>query len=120
MKNRLITAIAHGLRIPLIPLIALLPLLENEDDTQKRTEIIQILEKNATRIASIIQTLLHFNDLGSPYRVEDESEINLKKLIDNLLNVHSIAANKKDISILTDIPDTICINSSLPHVNIFL
>ncbi len=48
--------------------------------------------------------------------VEDESEINLKKLIDNLLNVHSIAANKKDISILTDIPDTICINSSLPHV----
>lgn len=71
MKNLLITAIAHDLRTPLTPLIALLPLLENEDDTQKRTEIIQILEKNATRIASIIQTLLHFNDLGSPYRVED-------------------------------------------------
>ena len=116
MKNLLITAIAHDLRTPLTPLIALLPLLEHEEDKEKRIEITRILQKNATRIASIIQTLLHFNDLGSPYRVEDESEINLNELIGNLLQVHSITASKKDISIQTDLPDPIYIRSSLPHV----
>ena len=33
-----------------------------------------------------------------------------------MLNVHSIAAHKKDISIQTDLTDTILISSTLPHL----
>lgn len=116
LKNSLITAIAHDLRTPLTPLIALLPVLEHEDDCSKQTQIIRILEKNTIRIASIVENLLFLNKLGSINSIEDISDLNVHGLIENLLNVHSITAEKKKITIITEIPTNIVIKTSLPHL----
>lgn len=116
LKDSLITAIAHELRTPLTPLTVLLPLLVEEEDYSKREEIIRIIEGNTARIANIVEQILHLATLGAMYAIEEVSEVHMLDRIENLLQVYTIAAKKKEITIITDIHPELVLITSPPHL----
>jgi PAS domain S-box-containing protein len=116
LKDSLITEFAHELRVPLTPLKTLLPLLVEEDDYPKRAEIIRVIEKSTTRIANIVEKILSLANIGTISVDGDISEINIYSVVENVLEMYNITADKKEITIMNDIPSDITLYTSLPHL----
>lgn len=116
LKDSLITGIAHELRTPLTPLTVLLPLLGEEENYTKRVEIIRIIESNTAKIANIVEKILHLANLGTMYKIEDIDEVNIYATVDKMLNAYTIAAEKKKITLINEIPPDITLLTSQPHL----
>ena len=116
LKDSLITGIAHEIRTPLTPLTVLPSLLGEEENSSKRMEIIRIIEKNTARIANIIEKILFLANLGAIYKIEDIKEENIFTIIENLIEVYRITAEKKEITIINEVPSYLMIFTSPPHL----
>lgn len=116
LKDSLIMGIAHELRTPLTPLTVLLPLLVEEEDQSKRMEIIRIVESNTAKIANIVEKILHLANLGTMYKIEDISEVRILALLEQLISVYAIAAEKNEITIIMEIPSHLALFTSKPHL----
>ncbi|NLV26384.1 MAG: PAS domain S-box protein [Methanomicrobiales archaeon] len=116
LKNSLITAIAHELRTPLTPLKVLLPYLLKEDNHDSRTEIIGVMEKNTEKIASIVEQILQLANLGTMYEIDEISDVNILAVVENILNIYAITAEKENIAFITNISDKLILRTSLPHL----
>ncbi|PWR76016.1 PAS domain S-box protein [Methanospirillum stamsii] len=116
LKNNLITGIAHELRTPLTPIIALIPVLINDEEDEKNKRLLEIVRDNAMQITSIVDKILQLARSGSMYEIVDTSPINVNVFISRILDIYELAAARKNITITKKIPPSLTFITSPPHI----
>lgn len=116
LKDNLIMSIAHELRTPLTPIIALLPLLEDEESTANRKTALKVIQSNTGKIVAIVQRILQLARLGTIYKFTDLCQINIHDFIDCICKAHYPVAQKSDVTIINSIPPNILLLSSPSHL----
>ena len=102
-KNEFISNISHELRTPLTSIIGYVDVLATTIDFEADSqldEIFQILDRNATILLSIVQSLLALSLLDSPNKREALKEVDLLSIVNDAVFILQSGIEKKDMTVV--------------------
>lgn len=119
-KDQFITQVAHDLRTPLTPLVALVPLLRYEIKDPDTAIMLDILEKNVSYLRSMTEQLVVLANLNCQNSITDTSEKQLAGLIEKAISINAGLIEEQEITIEVAIPESlnVCV-SNIFGVTIF-
>jgi len=105
LQTQFLRHISHEIKTPLTSIKEGSQLLEDEligpiNDEQR--EVTEILNKSTKELQSSIENLLSYNSAISVDKVKQRQTINLRKLVEEVLDKHALAVKKKRLNIVTD------------------
>ncbi|MCS7184620.1 MAG: ATP-binding protein [bacterium] len=108
MKNDFIHSITHDLKNPLSSIIGYLKLIMDEKFsgsklTQRQVEYINVIEKNAKRLLTMINDILDIAKYEEGQLEVLPQEFSLEELLDEVLNIEQPLAASKNIEIIKEI-----------------
>ncbi len=115
-KNLLLTRIAHDLRTPLTPLTWLIPDLRTSESDPYRREVLEILERNAIKMASIVDKILHLTRLGTMSEIPDLQLVSLMKIMEQIITQYSVEAEIRGCRIVSTISTDLMVHTSPGHM----
>lgn len=99
-KDDFLAGISHELRTPMNAIIGLANIIATTVTlTGKERQYVDTLKTSAEGLMALINNLLDFSKLGSDQIELEEIEFNLPELVDRLLNMMSIKAKEKNLSL---------------------
>ncbi len=101
-KNEFISNISHELRTPLTSIIGYVDVLSATmefDSNPQLNEIFRVLDRNATILLSLVQSLLALSQLDSPNRRESFKPVDLLSVIEDAIFILHSEIEKKEISV---------------------
>ena len=101
-KNEFISNISHELRTPLTSIIGYVDVLSTNmqfDSNPQLIEIFQVLDRNATILLSLVQSLLALSQLDSPNKRDSFKPIDLLEVAEDAIFILHTEIEKKDISV---------------------
>ena len=101
-KNEFISNISHELRTPLTSIIGYVDVLSANmqvDSNPQLIEIFQILDRSATILLSLVQSLLTLSQLDSPNKRDSFKPIDLLEITEDAIFILQTEIEKKDISV---------------------
>lgn len=96
-KDEFIGQLGHDLKNPLQPLVGLLPVMIEIEDDPKKKEHLKIMYKNVEYMKNLIIKTLQLARLRSPAVHFDIEEVNLRKLVENVIETEKINLKEKNI-----------------------
>ncbi|NWF88436.1 MAG: PAS domain S-box protein [Ignavibacteriaceae bacterium] len=108
-KDRFLSIISHDLRTPFSSILGFTELLLNDEglSDRERKQYIQFIQESSKSMLALVNSLLDWNRLQSG-RIEFEPEkIQASMVINRSINSLSAAALKKNISITSNVPESI-------------
>jgi two-component system, OmpR family, phosphate regulon sensor histidine kinase PhoR len=109
VKRDLITNISHELRTPLTSIKGYIETLEDADD-KEREKYIQVIRRNTERLISMVNDLLILSELESEGKKLQMEEVDLKKLIPNIIKIFEPSIKDKQLKLILDI------HEDIPHI----
>lgn len=116
-KDQFIYQIAHDLRTPLTPIVAMLPLLIIGITDPDSKSLLEIFHKSIQYLQKMVEDIVLYTQLNRQYSITDYAEYNLHSLITSAVEANSFPAEQKEITIITDIPEEISIRLSKSHAS---
>jgi signal transduction histidine kinase len=104
-KEAFINQLGHDLKTPLSPLVTLVPLLQQEEQNQKRKELLEIIWRNIDYMRNIVMKTVDLAYLNSPNVYFHFMEINLLDTMNETIYSNKTKLDGKQMSIVTNIPD---------------
>ncbi|HWQ67954.1 MAG TPA: hybrid sensor histidine kinase/response regulator [Methanospirillum sp.] len=98
-KNDLITKIGHDLKTPLTPLVALLPHVREHEQNSEMKEILDVLVHDAQMLKGLVDQILRLSHLNQESFSMIESDIPVKKVIDDVINGYSFSINQLGLTV---------------------
>jgi len=101
-KNEFISNISHELRTPLTSIIGYVDVLSTKVEFESNPElddIFKVLDRNATILISLVQSLLALSQFDSPNRSEAFKAVNLLTITEDAIFILRSEIEKKRISI---------------------
>ncbi len=101
-KNEFISNISHELRTPLTSIIGYVDVLSTNielDSNPQLDEIFQVLDRNATILLSLVQSLLALSQLDSPNKRDSFKATDLLTLAEDAIFILHSEIEKKEISV---------------------
>lgn len=98
-KDQFITQIAHDLRTPLTPLIALVPLIKLEIEGDEGERLFSLMEKNVKNLQYMAEQLIKLAGLNSQASIVDYHERDLASLIQEAVMVNSGLIEEREIKV---------------------
>lgn len=114
-KNDIISTIGHDLNTPLTPLVALLPYVEKHEKDPDLKEILQVLVNDVKRIQGHIDQIIKLSLLNQGSFSMAESNISIKRIIDEVIIGYDFSIKQQDISVHNYIPDDYSVHISPFH-----
>ncbi len=111
-KDMFINNLAHDLRTPLTPVIALIPLLKEYITDAHIQEIIKLFEIRIGYLREMVEEIISYAHLNSQVYIDDYVRSNLFELIEDILKQHSSIIEEKQIHVRNLIPRDIVIRLS--------
>jgi signal transduction histidine kinase len=108
-KDQFINQIAHDLRTPLTPLVALVPLVRQgiaDPDIQK---LLEHLDKNVLYMRDMTEQIIKLATLNSQSSITDLHEVHLIELINDAISLNVIPIQERNISVNISIPSHLSI-----------
>ena len=115
-KDKFFSIIAHDLRSPFTSFLGFTEILDEEFDTLPETElqtIITSMRKSASNLYQLLENLLEWSMLHREITNFEPKNILLLPLITNCLELISISARQKEISISVDVPEKLMIKADI-------
>jgi signal transduction histidine kinase len=111
-KDQFITMIAHDLRTPLTPLVAVTSLLKQGSYDDESNELVEILDKNVRYLRNTTEQLIKLANLNSQNSIIDYDERNLAEVIHDAIKNNQSLIENFDITTETNIPGhlTVCVS----------
>jgi len=100
IKNEFVSMVSHELRTPLTSIIGVLGLLLNTEiikNTEKAKELLNIANSNSSRLLNLVNDILDMQKMEAGKMDFTLSEINLNKIINNILNLNKNYAEKYNV-----------------------
>ncbi len=110
-KDRFIAQLAHDLKTPLTPIIALLPLLRQKAKDPKTTEMLDIITKNANYIKELVFKTLELARLGVPNGGIALTDTKLSHVIAKVLESRRPVFEQKRIAVENNVSDDIVVKA---------
>jgi len=101
-KNEFISNISHELRTPLTSIIGYVDVLSTNielDSNPQLEEIFQVLDRNATILLSLVQSLLALSQLDSPNKRDSFKPTDLLTVTEDAIFILHSEIEKKEISV---------------------
>ena len=101
-KNEFISNISHELRTPLTSIIGYTDLLATSPDFESNpqtAEIFNVLDRNATILSTLVQSLLELSRLDSPHERNLNKNVDLLRIIEDAIFILQPEISKKNLHI---------------------
>lgn len=111
-KDLFINQLAHDLRTPITPMVALVPLLKEKISDPELRDYVEIFEKKLKSLQLMIEDVILYAHLNNQVYIYDYAEYSLRDLVQVILVDKKNLADIHDVRLINDIPDTIRITLS--------
>lgn len=98
-KSRFIAIMSHEIRTPLNGLMGMTEMLESEINSPQSVKYFEIIKSCEQSVLRIVNDFLDFSKMKAGKLRLEESNFNLRKVIENSISLYSFAASQKDITI---------------------
>jgi len=108
MKTELVSMVAHELRSPLTSIAGFSELLLDTGVSQDQSkEYAEIILKESNRLGDLINKFLDISRIESGKSQINKTYVNMKHVIENILEMNMYLAERKGMDLKIDIPDDI-------------
>ncbi|WP_319579058.1 PAS domain-containing sensor histidine kinase [uncultured Methanospirillum sp.] len=114
-KDEFIYQLAHDLRTPLTPVVAMLPLLAIGIQDPDAKALLEIFNTSIQYLQKMVENVIYYSQLNRQYSITDYADYMLLELIDEALEGNGFLTYQKEVNIGVDIPETIRIRLSRTH-----
>jgi signal transduction histidine kinase len=105
-KSQLIATVSHELRNPLTAITGHLEILESSPDvTAEMKSSLNAMERGAYRLGRVIEDLLLLSKVGDPNYPVVPVAVDVRRIIEEVLDLSSVAAERKSLTIHLDAPE---------------
>jgi signal transduction histidine kinase len=105
-KSQLIATVSHELKNPLTAITGHLEILEGAPGlTDQMRSSISSMDRGAQRLGRVIEDLLLLSKVGDPNNPVIPQPVDLRRVLDDVLDLSSVAARRKSLSITVHGPD---------------
>jgi signal transduction histidine kinase len=101
-KNEFISNISHELRTPLTSIIGYVDVLSATAETKTIPMVdgaLQVLDRNASILLSLVQSLLSLSQLDSPHHQGEMKSVDLAEITEDSLFILQSAIERKDLTV---------------------
>ncbi len=119
-KDKFFSIIAHDLRNPFNPLLALTELLHDDYDTfedKERREFIKEIRDGAKRLYDLLENLLQWSLSQTQHKEFSKSELGMNELIQRNINLLKINSDKKKIKLVNEVENDVFVLADKDMVN---
>ncbi|MFN4149954.1 MAG: response regulator, partial [Candidatus Sericytochromatia bacterium] len=95
-KKDFLSVMSHEIRTPLNAIISVINLLDEKKDEIKNVEYITTLKDSSESLLSLVSDILDFSKIESGEIKIEEREFDLKKIVESIVNVYKIQAEKRN------------------------
>ncbi len=103
-KDRFINQIAHDLRTPITPVLALLPMIQERISDPYLQEILTLFEMRLGYLREMSEDVIRYAHLNSQTYINDYSPFMVHTLIEETFSVYNTMAFEKQITLINCIP----------------
>lgn len=103
-KDQFIYQLAHDLRTPLTPMVAILPLVKEAVCDQDSQCLLDMFQKSLQYMQQMVENILELIRLNGHHTIDDFEEMNLKNLIDEEIRANSFMADEKELHFSNEVP----------------
>jgi len=104
-KNEMIEIVAHDLKNPLTSALSISGLLSGEKIMEDRGEYLGLLKKSLDRMNSLVTKILEIKVLESSSFKTNYSNVDLKRVTEQVISALKIQSDNKNIQIITDLDE---------------
>lgn len=111
IKYDLVANVSHELRTPISAIYSMIDVLETENDEERKKEYFSRTKSQVERINALLNDLLSLSRLeGGDYEIKYE-EIDINKLINELIFNMETLIKKMNLEVIKEIPESVFIKS---------
>ena len=110
-KDEFIHQLGHDLKSPLNPIINLMPFLKESVSDKESREVVDIVSRNVQYIRDLIFDTLRLAELNSPSVRLEKEDINLKMLVDEIVEDNKPDFQQKHIEIKNKVAEGVWVDA---------
>jgi len=116
-KDQFIYQLAHDLRTPLTPMVAILPLVQEAVHDPESQYLLDMFQKSLRYMEQMVENILELIRLNGQHTIDDFEEIILKDLIDEEIRSQAFLSDEKEIVFSNEVPSDIslCLSRVYSH-----
>ncbi|GAA2138653.1 hypothetical protein GCM10009844_06840 [Nocardioides koreensis] len=104
-KSQLIATVSHELKNPLTAIMGHLEMLEASPDLTGTTRTsLAAMERGTNRMVRVVEDLLLLSKVGDPDNPVIPAPVDLRRIVDDVVDLTSVAAERKAIELAVDAP----------------
>lgn len=103
-KDQFIYQLAHDLRTPLTPMVAILPLVKEAISDPDSQSLLDMFQRSLQYMQQMVENILELIRLNGHHTIDDFEEMNLKTLIDEEIRANSFMADEKELQFSNEVP----------------
>ena len=104
-KSQLIATVSHELKNPLTAIMGHLEMLEASPDLTGATRSsLAAMERGTQRMVRVVEDLLLLSKVGDPANPVIPAPVDLCRIVDDVVDLTSVAAARKEITLHVDVP----------------
>ena len=107
MKSEFLANMSHEIRTPMNAIIGFIDLLYDTELTDVQKEYINIIKSSSENLLRILNDILDLSKLEAGKMDFEESEIDIKELIANCINIFSKRAREKSLALKYEIDENV-------------
>jgi signal transduction histidine kinase len=105
-KSQLISTVSHELKNPLTAIVGHLEILDSSADLDPHTRAsLAAMDRGAHRLVRVIDDLLLLSKVGDPNNPVIPAPVDLHRILDEVVDLTSVAADRKRLAIIVEAPD---------------
>lgn len=111
-KDQFIYQLAHDLRTPLTPVVAMLPLLSIGIQDPDARQLLDIFSKSIENLQKMAEDILFYAQINQQFSINDYAEYFLMDLVSDAFEANSFLIEQKELTIKSLIPSDLRIRLS--------